>query len=297
MARAHQPQALVVVARCVVTGVVLAEEIVAHDGSERACARKMAARLAALGRIIVLMDRGFPARDLIGALREYRIDFVVRMCGGKRTWRELAGLVTGKAKDASLPIRLRGIDRRWMTCDMRAILTPPAKRGRPRSDRTPQRMLLLTSLRGVAWSTQRIISLYHRRWDIETSFREDKRLLGATKSHAKTKDGFIIELLALQIYRILMALLATVVVQQLGKRALCWHDPTRIRINTPQLIAGAWMLIQDCIARWHDAVFRIVRWAREIARDADKCRTNRSFKRKCKGVEGVWKLKHDRCYG
>jgi hypothetical protein len=301
--RAHQPQALVVVARCVVTGVVLAEEIVPHDGSERACARKMAARLAVLGRIIVLMDRGFPARDLIGALREYRIDFVVRMCGGKRTWRELAGLVTtkargkSKAKDALLPIRLRGIDNRWEWCDLRAILTPPVKRGRPRCDRTPQRMLLLTSLRGVAWNTQRIISLYHRRWDIETSFREDKRLLGATKSHAKTKDGFIVELLALQIYRILMALLAAVVVQQLGKRAVCWHNPTRTRISTPQLIVGAWMLILDCITRWHDAVFRIARWAREIARDADKCRPNRSFKRKCKGVEGVWKMKRDRCYG
>jgi hypothetical protein len=243
------------------------------------------------------MDRGFPARDLIGALREHRIDFVVRMCGGKRTWRELAGLVKGKAMDAVLPIRLRGIGRSWMTCDLRAILTPPAKRGRPRSDRTPQRMLLLTSLSGVAWPTQRIISLYHRRWDIETSFREDKRLLGATKSRAKTKGGFTIELMALQIYRILMALLAAVVIQQLGKRAICWHNPTRIRLCTPQLIVGAWLLIQDCIARWKDAAIRIARWAREIARDAEKCRPDRSFRRRCQGVEGVWKMKRDRCYG
>jgi hypothetical protein len=77
----YQPQALVVAARCVISGVVLAHDIVRITGSKRACARELVARWAALGPVLVVMDRGFPARDLIAVLQEHRIDFVIRWCG------------------------------------------------------------------------------------------------------------------------------------------------------------------------------------------------------------------------
>lgn len=64
--RAHQPQALVVVARCVRTGVVLAMEVVKHDGSERHCAHAMIKKLSNLGPVLILLDRGFPSRALVG---------------------------------------------------------------------------------------------------------------------------------------------------------------------------------------------------------------------------------------
>ncbi len=63
--KAHQPQALVVIARCVASGVTLDQEIVKHNGSERQATRKIIRRLAQTGPILVVMDRGIPARDII----------------------------------------------------------------------------------------------------------------------------------------------------------------------------------------------------------------------------------------
>ena len=290
--KAHQPQALVVVARCVLTGVVLAQEIVRHNGSERACARKLIARLATMGPMIVVMDRGFPARDLISALIEMKMNYIVRMCGGKATWRDLRGRMTGPANDAAVAMRLRGADGCWGKVVQRAILTGKAGPGRPSCNRTPQRMVLLTNMVGRYWSTQRIIALYHRRWDIETSFREDKRLLGATRSHAKTKDGFTNELLALQIYRIVMALIAALVVAEAGMPR--WDDARARRITTTQLIVTAWWLVEVALICPDHCLEKIESMIHEIIRDADKKRPGRKFQRKCKGVEGVWKNKTER---
>ena len=290
--KAHQPQALVVVARCVRTGVVLAQEIVRHNGSERACARKLIARLATMGPMIIVMDRGFPSRDLIAALMEKKMNYIVRMCGGRATWRDLRGRMTGPANDAPVALRLRSADGRWGKVVQRAILTDKAGPGRPSCNRTPRRMVLLTNMVGKYWSTQRIIALYHRRWDIETSFREDKRLLGATRSHAKTKEGFANELLALQIYRIVMALIAALVVAEAGMPR--WDDARARRITTTQLIVTAWWLVEVALICPGHCLEKIETMIHEIVRDADKKRPGRKFKRKCKGVEGVWKNKAER---
>jgi Transposase DDE domain len=293
--QAHQPQALVVVARCVVSGVILDQEIVRHNGSERACARKLVARLAVRGPMLVVLDRGFPARDLIGLLIEHRIDFVVRMCGGKRAWRELHGQARGAAKDTWVPMHLRDGRGRWFTQNLRAILTAAPRRGRPRCNRKPQRLLLLTNLRGRYWSTARVVAAYHRRWDIETHFREDKRLLGATKSRATTKQGFRNELLALQIYRILMALVAAMALATAGVPR--WDDPRAERLVASQLIQASWSLLVHALACPRECVEKILSLIHEIIRDAAKKRPNRTFKRECKGVEGAWKNKSDRGHG
>lgn len=290
--KAHQPQALVVSARCVISGVTLAEEIVKHKGSERACARRMIGRLATMGPMVVVLDRGFPARDLIEQLINHQIDFVVRMCGGKRTWRELRGCDTGPAHDSMIDMRLRDASGRYATRSLRCVLSRTIARGRPRCNRTPQRTLLLTNLTGRYWSTGRIIALYRRRWDIETSFREDKRLLGTTRSHATTRNGFTVELLALRIYRILMALIMALLAASAGVTR--WDDPRAPRLNTPQIILAAWWLLIMAAKKTtsgHDPLL----WAlREILRDAEKRRPYRRFVRECKGVEGAWKKKSER---
>lgn len=289
--KAHQPQALVVSARCVVTGVTLAQEIVKNKGSERACARKMVKKLACLGPMVILMDRGFPAGDLIAQLLVHRIDFVIRMPGGKRTWKELQGKTTGPAYDTMIQMHLRTGDGRWANPTLRLILTTLARRGRSKRNRKSEQTLLLTNLTGKYWNTGRIIALYHRRWDIETSFREDKRLLGATRSHACTKNGFINELLALQIYRILMTLIQAQVVKEVGIDR--WDDAHAKRISTPQLIQVAWWIVEGAYMSIKTCTELLKTMIQEIARDMRKKRPNRSFPRVCKGVEGVWKKKSE----
>jgi hypothetical protein len=291
--KAHQPQALVVMARCVASGVTLDQEIVRHDGSERAATRRLIGRLAQLGPILVLMDRGIPARNIIASLLEHRIDFIVRMSGGKSAWKELAPRTTGPAKDAAIDLKLRDNHGRWASVRLRSILTDRAQPGRPRCNRKPQRMLLLTNLTGSYWKTDRLIAAYHRRWDIETQFREDKRLLGATKSHATTKHGFTNELLALQIFRLIMAL-AGLLSSSGTAMGIRLDNPTAKRLSTPQLIVMTWCIISKLLAR-PMKVSRLTQIiAREIARDAEKRRPDRKYLRKCRGVEGVWKGKEER---
>lgn len=291
--KAHQPQALVVIARCVASGVTLDQEIMRHDGSERDAARRLISRLAMMGPMLVVVDRGIPARNIIASLLAKKMDFIVRMSGGRSAWRELAPMTTGKQRDIEVDIRLRNVLGQWGTVGLRAILTAQPKRGRPHCNRTPQRMMLLTNLKGPYWKTDRIIAAYHRRWDIETQFREDKRLLGATKSHATTKQGFINEMLALQIFRMIMALagLLSAVGSSLG---IHLDNPKAKRLSTPQLIVMAWHLIASLLRLPISAERLLLIVVRETKRDAEKRRPGRRFQRKCQGVEGVWKGKTER---
>lgn len=291
--KAHQPQALVVIARCVASGVTLDQEIMRHDGSERDAARRLISRLASMGPMLVVVDRGIPARDIIASLLAKKIDFIVRMSGGRSTWRELAQMTTGKERDIEADIRLRDVRGRWGTVALRAILTAQPKRGRPHCNRTPQRMLLLTNLKGPYWKTDRIIAAYHRRWDIETQFREDKRLLGATRSHATTKQGFINEILALQIFRMVMAL-ASLLSAAGSSLGIHLDTPTAKRLSTPQLIVAAWHLIASLLRRHMEVEQLLLIITREIQRDAEKRRPGRRYHRECKGVEGAWKGKVER---
>lgn len=287
--QAHQPQALVVVARCVRTGVVLAQEVVRHTGSERACARRLIRRISTMGPLLVVLDRGFPARDLIGLMVEHRIDFVLRIWGGPAIMKELQGCERARRVDTSVDIAMRNAKNRGMTANLRVIVNQRAKRGRPRCDRTPQRLILLTTLKGQYWSSPRIIALYHRRWDIETTFREDKRLLGATRSRATTREGFMNELLALAIYRILMALIAAMVLTSC--KAPMWDDPRAKRLTTSQLMVMAWWLVEVALTKSKNYQAKISDLTREIGRDSARKRPGRSYRRICKGAEGVWKIK------
>lgn len=287
--RAHQPQALVVTAVCVVTRVQLAQEILCCDGSERAGLRRMVRRLQAMGPMIVLLDRGYPARDLIGLLLDHGISFIVRLTGGKHAWREIAALKLRPQAYEQVDVRVRGANGAFRQARLRVIVSPSAKRGRPRCNRTPKQMVLLTNL--ITWKSGSIIALYHRRWDIETVFRENKRLLGATHFRARGVEGFRVELLAYAIYRLLMAL--TVAAASADAPMPRWCNPHAVRHSTPQTIVVAWSILVIAFHRQDKDVQRLAMLLKEMQRDRAKRRPGRTFKRICKGAEGRWKARNE----
>lgn len=199
-----------------------------------------------------------------------------------------------KAKDIRLDVRLKNSTGKSFDAPLRAVIEGKGKSGRPRSDRKKQRMILLTNLTGKYWSPERIIAIYFRRWDIETSFREDKRLLGSVQSRAKTKNAFINELHSLHIYRIIMALITAIAVKEMGMPK--WDDDKALRIVTTQLIATAWIIIEMAIISPKRGAEKIAGLVREIIRDAQKKRPERSEKRVCKGREGAWKHKDEKSH-
>lgn len=287
--RAHQPQALVVSAICVVTKVQLAQEILPCDGSERAAARRLVRQLSAMGPMIVLLDRGYHARDLVALLHEHRISFILRLSGGEHAWREVAGFINKANVDQRIIVRVRGKNGAFQNIPLRLIVTARAKRGRPRCNRTPQRMILLTNL--LTWKAQRVVALYHRRWDIETVFRENKRLLGATHFRARTRSAFQVELHAYTIYRLLMALALGSATT--GSKTPRWDDPLARRDNTPQIITLAAAAMEAALRRHPTAIQRLARLLSEVLRDHTKRRPGRVFERKCKGAEGRWRQRNE----
>jgi hypothetical protein len=287
--RAHQPQALVVSAVCVVTKVQLAQEILRCDGSERAAARRLVRRLSTMGPMIVLLDRGYHARDLVALLHEHRISFVLRLSGGLGAWREVVEFTRKASVDQRIAVRVRGKNGTFRKISLRLIVTARAKRGRPRRNRTPQRMMLLTDLH--TWKAQRVVALYHRRWDIETVFRENKRLLGATHFRARTISAFQAELHAYTIYRLLMALVLGTATA--GVKTPRWDDPLTRRNNTPQIITIAAASMEAALRRHPTASQRLDRLLKEAWRDHAKRRPGRVFDRKCKGSEGRWRHRNE----
>jgi hypothetical protein len=146
---------------------------------------------------------------------------------------------------------------------------------------------LLTNLSHKEFSSEKIVQIYIRRWDIETTFREDKRLLGMVKSRAKTKDAFINEIQALHIYRIIMALIAALPTTAMGMPA--WEDPCAKRLVTTQLIMATWLVIELILCTPQKTMQKIDMIVKELIRDAKKKRPGRAYKRVCKGREGVFK--------
>lgn len=287
--RAHQPQALVVSVVCVVTKVQLAQEILRCDGSERAAARRLVRRLSVMGPMIVLLDRGYHARDLVELLHEHRISFILRLSGGHHAWREVAKFTRKAGVDQRIDVRFRGKNGTFRRISLRLIVTTRAKRGRPRCDRTPQRMILLTDLH--TWKAQRVIALYHRRWDIETVIRENKRLLGATHFRARTVSAFQTELHAYTIYRILMALVLAAATT--GTKTSRWDDLRAPRNSTPQIIAIAAATMEAALRRYPRHDQRLARLLNEALRDHAKRRPGRVFERICKGSEGRWRHRNE----
>ncbi len=285
--RAHQPQALVVVARCVRTGVILAQEMVSHDGNERACALRLCDQLASCGRVILLFDRGFPDHKLIYHLHQHNMTFIMRMNTGKTAWNEVRPFIKRRTdSDNTLHMCLKKGDQ---PTTLRFILSRTTHHKKLRTNSKAQRLAILTNLTDAYWKTERIIAIYHRRWDIETTFREDKRLFGATKSRAKTPDAFLNELYALHIYRIIMALIHAIACVK--NTMPSWEDIHAQRYVTTQLSIIAWICIEIITANKQIDEGKIQSLIKELNRDAPKKRPGRSYKRICKGKEGAWKNK------
>ena len=142
------------------------------------------------------------------------------------------------------------------------------------------------------WKSDRVVALYLRRWDIEISFREDKRILGAAMSRALTCDGFLREVYALQIYRSLMVLIGSFISQL--RPPVIWHQATRRRTSTPQILVIVWAMIIDRAQGPVQGPERLAWLAEQAQRDTEKRRPGRTFTRECKGVEGAWKNKEER---
>ncbi|WP_433725082.1 IS4 family transposase [Nocardia sp. CA-129566] len=144
--------------------------------------------LGCLGNdMLLLADRNFAAADLIGAVAGTGADLLFRC----RNNRKLP--MTGRCGDNSWLTRIG-------TTTVRVIAATILVHQSGGPARTERYLLITTLTDHKRYPAPELVSLYHQRWEIETSYLELKStILGGRVLRARTPDGIAQEIYALLI--------------------------------------------------------------------------------------------------
>lgn len=151
---------------------------------------------------LLLIDAGFYSLEIFSFLLKKEIHFVIPMRSNSNP--ELIKRL-GK-NDGLYQIKATSYwkNNPWVTGDLVVrIITYQIPGFRPRR-------LVTSLLDELQYPAEEIIQLYHRRWEIETFFRDFKHTLSATHWHAKTLPAFYSELL----FQMLLAVLTRLVMAE-----------------------------------------------------------------------------------
>jgi hypothetical protein len=196
--------------------------------------------------MIVLLDRNFAAGKLIAAIAATEADVLVRVktgCGAP------ALPVLRRHRDGSYLSRFGGVPVRVI--DARITITTTAGR------RTGTYRLVTTLLDPGRCPAAELTSLYHRRWEIETTYLELKStILGGRVLRARTPAGIDQEIYALLItYQLLRTAMADATATQPStdpSRAsftIAWQTARDQLIQAANVIAGTAIDLAGTIGR------------------------------------------------
>ena len=291
----HYPQALLVTALDVMTRIPMACGVSGHASSERDLLRGFLDQFKP--GMVAMMDRGFPAKELLRQIIERKADVVWRMgSADANSWNcvydflhdrtkplervvdlVLPGLKPGDAP-TTVPVRL--IRRRFAP-------------GRPKAGQTRETMVLMTTLLDAAtWTPARLVSVYERRWAIETWFRDVKVGCDLERFHSTTADGVEQEIHALMVWMTITGLIERDAYHRVersrGKQDP--EDPTRFQINHSNVAFVAANLLTRIVAG--EQLDRIIATSERdlewISQTARRRRPGRSAPRVRKAPHGRW---------
>lgn len=200
--KGHFPQCLVMTAQDVFRRLPIARTVVPVNSSERDQVKQLL-RFIPMGGIL-LFDRGFPSYELIRyLLKKYRGYFIFR-CPSQSTFPAIQSFIqSGKDEDvicidpSSNYVRNISKEQRKY---LKAIKLRVIKLVSP--DGTVS--VLLTNLYDRdKYSAHEIITLYFKRWEVETYYRDEKDSLKIETFHAKTCNGIRQELFAVMIMAVI----------------------------------------------------------------------------------------------
>lgn len=181
----HYPQARLVSAWDIERRLPLAWRLTSQRIGERASLQDLLPELPTDG--VLLLDRGYPSRLVLGDIVGSGRDVVVRMVAAKAgSWPEVATFLASGERSAIVPVSIQQ-GRRKAIVPMRLVLRV-FDRGRPHTGEARDRMVILTTLTDQqAVSDEQIVALYHQRWGIETIQREMKGVAAVERWHGTTK--------------------------------------------------------------------------------------------------------------
>jgi Transposase DDE domain len=159
---------------------------------------------------VILCDRGYPSYDLLTHLESTYQGYWLIRCPARGTFSAVEGFVRSGQTDAII------------------TLTPPkGKSLRVRAVRllSPDGTIsvLLTNLMDkVRFSAASLITLYFRRWAVETHYRDEKTSLDIQVFHARSENGIRQELFAIVILAVITRIL---MVQSVAEETAADSEP------------------------------------------------------------------------
>lgn len=189
----HYPQALLVSAWDLARRVPLTWVLQKRTTGERAGLLGLLPALPSAS--ILLLDRGYPGREILGDILDAGHDVVMRMVASKSgAWKEVSDFLASGKRNAIVPITI-GLGRRKRTISVRLVLRA-FERGRPRKHQGRKDMVILTTLTQPL-EVSDLAALYQERWGIETIYREMKTVGAIEQWHGTTRAFVEQEIIAL----------------------------------------------------------------------------------------------------
>lgn len=272
----HCPQALVVIAVDLLRRLPLDFILLPKKRGERLGAQRLAQHFRP-GDVAV-MDRGFPARWLLGEFLCAHIDVVVRMTATMAgSWPEVVAFLRSGKMEALVDVRID----RTHSVPMR-LIRRNFRPGRPSRGQKPETMVVLTTLtQEDGFDRDAIIKLYTARWGVETVIREMKCEFDIERFHARSVAGIEQEIAAVLAWIGFASAIQLLAESKLPEdrrvmRTLCFEEATKVM---QAILAG------------HDVTAVLIEALENVARYHYAPRAGRSFPRVRKSPIGRWEVR------
>jgi len=267
--RSHHPRALMVMALDVLRRVPVDYVLGQKGQGERTLIKRLLDSLCP--NDVVVVDRGFPSRELVGELIARGIDFVMRVNADDATsWAEFRSFLRGKAKSAVIKLSVDNGDERFPVSVR--LVERSRQRGRPRRGTKKERMVILTNLKDTdGFTREELVKVYGSRWGVETAFRELKTFMSTEPFHSKFINGIEQELVAGLIWMALASSLESVALDGV---------PEGYRVVRTDCYRYAGALLDDFMTG-HYREDEFLRLVEELRRYAQKRKPDRYAERRC----------------
>jgi hypothetical protein len=213
--RGHYPQCLVSTAYDVFRRLPVARTVVSIHGSERQEALELVSSIP--HGAVLLFDRGYPSYQLIRSLRDHYNGYFLFRCPAECTFPAVEEFVRSGREQGYILLHpsnsfLQGLSRRQRkkakVIQLRIIrlLSP---------DGTVS-VLLTNPFNQSNFTCEEIITLYFRRWEVESYYRDEKVVLEIEQFHGKSSNSIRQELYAVAIMSVIARTLMVVTFQLRG---------------------------------------------------------------------------------
>ena len=220
--KGHYPQCLVTTIYDVFRRIPIARSVAAISASERDEFIKLLHRIPA--NQLLLLDRGYPSYEIFKILNEQYFGHYILRCNAANTFPAVEQFIQSNKEEDIIYIDPGYKYSKKVTVAERKQLKPIKLRVIKLVNSKGEVSVLLTNLCDTErYPQDEIRSLYFRRWEIETYYRDEKVSIEIEKFHSKSYNGIMQELFSVAIMSVIARFLMQVV-----------HDNTEHKTAEPQ---------------------------------------------------------------